>query len=255
MTATRDWNAACYDRVSAPQLEWGTEVLGRLPLRGDETVLDAGCGSGRVTELLADRLPEGRVIAVDGSAAMVETAREKLGESAEVLCSDLLQLDFDEPVDAVISTATFHWIADHELLFRRLAAVLCEDGRIEAQCGGEGNVAELVAAVAEVGSRDPYVEHLASLKNPWNFAGPAETEARLLEAGFTDVNCWLEEKPTQPASPREFVATVTLGAHLEALPAELHDEFVDAVMERLPEPFELRYVRLNISARKRPIAA
>lgn len=250
MTTTRDWDAASYDRVSAPQLEWGAEVLARLPLRGSETVLDAGCGSGRVTELLVDRLPKGRVIAVDGSAAMVETTRRKLGRSVEVICSDLLDLELDTQVDAVISTATFHWIDDHELLFRRLAAVLREGGRIEAQCGGAGNVAEFVAVGRELGSNEAYAEHLEGFENLWNFVSPAETEARLTQAGFTDVSCRLEEKLARPPSPREFVATVGCGAHLAALPPGLHERFLDELMERLPDPFELRYVRLNISARK-----
>ena len=75
---TRSWDAAAYHRVSAPQLEWAEKVLERLPLRGDETVVDAGCGSGRVTQLLLDRLPDGHVVAVDSSESMVEHAREAL---------------------------------------------------------------------------------------------------------------------------------------------------------------------------------
>ena len=141
MTA-REWDAATYDRVSEPQLQWGREVLDRLPLRGDERVLDAGCGSGRVTAELQSRLPRGRVVAVDGSAAMVARAREALGPGAEVIESDLLDLELEEPVDAVFSTATFHWILDHDRLFNRLHAAVRPGGAMEAQCGGEGNVAE-----------------------------------------------------------------------------------------------------------------
>ena len=109
-TGAREWDAETYDAVSDPQFEWGMEVLERLELRGDEVAVDAGCGSGRVTDELVDRLPNGRVIAVDGSAAMVEKAKERLGDRAAYLVSDLVELELREPVDLVFSTATFHWI-------------------------------------------------------------------------------------------------------------------------------------------------
>src|SRR5215216_1662812 len=134
----RDWDATAYERLSAPLEAMGREVLQRLELDGDETVLDAGCGTGRVTAVLAERLPRGRVIAVDGSPAMVEEARRRLPASVDVREADLLELELEEPVDAVISTATFHWIRDHDRLFRRLRDVLVPGGRLVAQCGGEG---------------------------------------------------------------------------------------------------------------------
>jgi trans-aconitate 2-methyltransferase len=124
-TGAREWDAETYDTVSDPQFEWGMEVLERLELCGDETVVDAGCGSGRVTAELVERLrPGGRVIAVDGSVAMVEKAKERLGETAGYLVSDLLELELEEPVDLVFSTATLHWIPDHDALFARLRAAL-----------------------------------------------------------------------------------------------------------------------------------
>ena len=136
----RDWNAESYQRISAPMEAMGREVLDRLELRGDERVLDAGCGTGRVTAALVERLPRGEVVAVDGSPAMVAEARERLGPGVEVFAADLLELELDRPVDAILSTATFHWIADHDRLFERLFAALRPGGRIVAQCGGAGNV-------------------------------------------------------------------------------------------------------------------
>src|ERR1700730_9544427 len=121
---SRDWDAVTYDRVSDPQLAWAVDQLDRLELTGDEVVLDAGCGSGRVTALLADRLPRGRVYAVDAAPSMAEHAARTLAlrypERATVLCKDLVELELPEPVDAVFSNATFHWIPDHERLFARL---------------------------------------------------------------------------------------------------------------------------------------
>src|SRR3954451_15693953 len=120
----RDWDATAYERLSAPLEAMGREVLQRLELDGDETVLDAGCGTGRVTAVLAERLPRGRVIAVDGSQAMVEEARRRLPDAVDVREADLLELCVDEPLDAIVSTATFHWIGDHERLFSRLHGTL-----------------------------------------------------------------------------------------------------------------------------------
>jgi trans-aconitate 2-methyltransferase len=244
---SREWDAATYDRVSAPQVEWAERVLERLPLRGDETVLDAGCGSGRVTRRLLDRLPHGHVVAVDSSADMVEHARAALDpERATVFQADLAQLELDEPVDAVFSNAVFHWIPDHEALFAHLHAALRPGGRLVAQCGGQGNVARFHAAAREVAVDEPYAEHLSGWHGPWNFAGAEETADRLERAGFSEIDTWLEPYPVTPEDPPAFVRTVCLGPHLQRLPEDLRDGFVEAVCERSGD--ELDYVRLNIDA-------
>ena len=249
MSAPRDWNATSYERMSAPLEAMGREVLDRLELRGDERVLDAGCGTGRVTAALVERLPRGEVVAVDGSPAMVETTRERLGASADVRVADLLELELDPPVDAILSTATFHWIADHDRLFARLLGVLAPGGRLAAQCGGAGNVAELDAAAKRVGAREPYAAALAGWDGPWNFASPAATEERLRRLGWTDVWTWSFPVRVQPDDPHEYLGTVALGSHIERLEAHLRAPFIDAVLGELPEPV-VEYVRLNILARR-----
>ncbi len=245
-TGAREWDAATYDEVSDPQFEWGMEVLERLELRGDETVVDAGCGSGRVTEELVERLPNGRVIAVDGSEAMVEKAKERLGDRADHLVSDLTELELPAPVDMVFSTATFHWIPDHGALFRQMRGVLKPGGRLVAQCGGKGNVAAHAEAIAAVAADPEYAQHLTQAKGLWNFASPEETEPRLEGAGFSDAHCWLQPRPVQPSRPLEFISTVTLGPVLDQLPEEKRRPFAEAVLEREEEPLVLGYVRLNI---------
>jgi trans-aconitate 2-methyltransferase len=247
-TGAREWDAETYDAVSDPQFEWGMEVLERLELRGNEIALDAGCGSGRVTAELAKRLPNGRVIAVDGSEAMVTKAREALGDRADYLVSDLTELELSEPVDLVFSTATFHWIGDHDLLFRHLRAVLKPGGRLVAQCGGHGNVAAHAKAIATVASDPKFGQYLGGAKGLWNFATPEETEPRLRDAGFAEARCWLEPKPVQPARPLEFISTVTLGPVLDQLPPEKRRPFAEAVLEQEGDPLVLEYIRLNIEA-------
>jgi trans-aconitate 2-methyltransferase len=240
----RDWNAASYQRVSAPLEAMGREVLDRLELRGDERVLDAGCGTGRVTAALLERLPRGEVVAVDGSPAMVAEARERLGPRADVRVADLTQLVLSPPVDAILSTATFHWIADHDRLFERLFAALEPGGRLVAQCGGAGNVAAVEAAIDRVAE-----PALAGWSGPWNFASPATTAQRLERLGFTEVRTWPQVVRVEPDDPLEYLSTVMLGSHLERVPAERRDAFVAAVLAELPEP-AIEYVRLNIAAQR-----
>ena len=245
-----DWDAVSYDRISDLQLAWGREVLDRLELRGDEVVLDAGCGTGRVTAMIADRLSRGRVIGVDASPSMIEHARELPELDAELIVSDLLKLDLREPVDVVFSNATFHWIADHDALFRRLYGLLRPGGRLGAQCGAEGNVSSLVEAFRITSRESPYVEHFRGWEGPWFFAPANETKKRLERIGFEGVRCWTEDKRVVLENPREFHRTVGFAAHLERLPSDLHDDFFEAVLARVRDPSVQDYVRLNISARR-----
>jgi trans-aconitate 2-methyltransferase len=249
-TGPTEWDAQAYDRVSDPQYEWGLEVLERLELGGDEYVMDAGCGSGRVTARLLERLPDGRVLCVDASESMIAKARQALGDRADYLVADLAELEVPEPVDAVFSTATFHWVPDHDRLFARLHDALRPGGRLVAQCGGEGNVAKHARAIVEVASRPEFAPHFGDMEVMWNFASPDQTEERLRRAGFEDVSCWLEEKPVQPEDPYAFTTTVTMGPHLARLPEELRRPFAKAVLELEDDPLVLNYVRLNIDAAK-----
>jgi trans-aconitate 2-methyltransferase len=247
-STTRDWDAATYQRVALPHEDWARAVLDRLGLEGGETVLDAGCGSGRTTAIVIERLPDGRVVAVDGSPSMVEQVKKVLRPRDSAIVSDLTKLELDEPVDAVFSTAVFHWILDHDALFARMRAALREGGRFAAQCGGEGNINAFRVAGEEIAAREPYAEHLGGVDKLWNYAGPEETEARLHAAGFTDVRCWLEPWPVVPPEPAAFAKTVCLGAHVERLPENLRDQFVADVLATQAEPLRLEYVRLNIAA-------
>jgi trans-aconitate 2-methyltransferase len=246
----RDWDAGTYDRVSGPQVEFAERVLKRLPLEGDETVLDAGCGSGRVTELLLERLPRGHVVAVDAAPSMVEHARRALGERATVLCQDLAELRLDEPVDAAFSNAVFHWVPDHDALFAHLYGTLKPGAPLVAQCGGAGNVEAFHAVARTVGEKEPYASHLAGWTGPWNFATAEQTAQRLEVAGFGEVETWLEPHPVWPDEPESYLRTVCLGHHLERLPEELRPDYVHDVLAALGDAPELDYVRLNIDARR-----
>lgn len=241
---TREWNAAAYDRLPIPMTRWGETVLGWLDLAGDERVLDAGCGTGQVTEKLRARLPRGEVVALDGSVSMIERARERLGDDRMTyLVADLQRpLPIDEPVDAVLSTATFHWVLDHDALFHNLAAAMRQGAQLAAQCGGEGNIVSIEAALRDMG------EDFAGRKH---YPGPEPTRQRLQAAGFTDVQAWLHAEPSPiPEGDLEvYLGTICLGDHVEGMSDDERSSFVHEVARRLPEPV-IDYVRLNIRARR-----
>src|SRR3954447_14302577 len=250
MTKPRDWDAPTYERLSAPIAAMGADVLDRLVLAGDETVLDAGCGTGKVTQILRDRLPRGHVIAVDAAPSMVEQARAQLPPDVDVLQADLLDLALDEPVDAILSTATFHWIGDHDRLFATLSAALKPGGRLVAQCGGAGNVEEIKDAGFGAASEPPYAEHLAGWPGDWHFETPQDTERRLRAAGFTDVWCWPPRVDVDRGARAGSLRAICLGSFLERLPEELREPFMASALDRLPDPLTIHYVRLNILARR-----
>jgi len=249
--AHSEWDAATYDKIADPMTRWGTGVLDRLPLVGSETVLDAGCGSGRVTEQLLERLPNGHVIGLDASASMLEEARRRLAGLADRVSfvqTDLLDLgpaslDGRATVDAVLSTATFHWVLDHDRLFRNLASVMRPGAALEAQCGAAGNIDRLLEAVRRVG---------AERAGTWLYATPEDTRRRLTEAGFTDVEVWTHPEPTPLERGEQletYLETVCLRVHVADMDAHQRRQFLHAVAEAMPEPV-IDYVRLNISARR-----
>jgi trans-aconitate 2-methyltransferase len=196
--------------------------------------------------MLLEGLPRGHVVALDGSPSMIEEARRRFAGDprVELVTADLARpLPLAAPVDAILSTATFHWITDHGPLFRNLAAVLRPGGRLVAQCGGAGNVARVTAALRAV---DP------TLRQTKNYATPEETTAHLAAAGFVDVRVWLQPEPTRfdPGEPLEtFMRTVILGDVLPQIPEARRAAFVHDVATRMEVP-EIDYVRLNIDARR-----
>ncbi len=246
-----DWDARTYDRVSDPMTRWGEKVLARLTVAPDATVLDAGCGTGRVTEMLLRRVPEGRVVALDAAPSMVAEARLRLapsGDRVRFVQADLLDLTPGRlggwaPVDAVLSTATFHWVLDHDRLFAGLAGVMAPGGQLVAQCGADGNIARLIEAVRSTG-----LERTGA----WYYATPEDTRRRLLASGFTAVEVWTHPEPTpiDPAELETYLETVCLRTMVAPMGPDERTSFLARVAEAMGEPV-IDYLRLNIVARRR----
>ncbi len=254
----REWDAETYHRISEPQLEWGRRVLPRLRAHGDESVLDAGCGSGRLTAELAAVVPDGTVLAVDASVRMVEAARRHLaplGDRVRVEVADLLELRIPEPVDLVFSAAVFHHIHDHQALFAAMLRCMRPGGRLVAQCGGGPNLAGIRGIVQRAARTSPRLAALEDWPGPWEFADAPTTAARLRGAGFRAVRTWVEASPVRLGDAdrmRAHLRTVTLRSHLARLPddaaREALLEAVIALSAGDAEPFTLDHWRLNIEA-------
>jgi trans-aconitate 2-methyltransferase len=256
-----EWNAAAYHKVSGPQTSWGLKVLSRLSVRGDERTIDAGCGSGKLTGALLERLPGGTMVAIDRSWNMLLTARANLRPAfrsrVKFVQVALPSLPFAGYADLVFSTATFHWVKDHPALFAGIFHTLRSGGRLHAQCGGGPNLKRAHALAERLMHAPPFAPFFTRWPGPWEFADAETTADRLRTAGFADIDTSLEEAPTTLASEedyREFVTTVIYHPHLERLPSpELKQSFLDRVTRLSAAddpPYTLDYWRLNMSARK-----
>ncbi len=261
MSSSREWNSSAYARLSDPQAGWGRKVLQSLTVRGDETILDAGCGAGRVTAELLGRLPRGRVLALDLSYNMVAEARQALasrfGPHVCYLQADLQAIPLREAVDGVFSTAVFHWVPNHDALFASILAALKPGGWLVAQCGGGPNLQRLRDRARALMGSPEYAAFFADWRAPWLYPDPQQTAERLQRLGFAEVNTWLEESPVclpDAQTFREFEANVTMHRHLERIPDEkLRERFLDELARQYGQdnpPFELDYWRLNIRAKK-----
>jgi trans-aconitate 2-methyltransferase len=246
-----DWDADGYARLSTPQQAWAQEVLARLHLSGDETVMDLGCGAGLVTEQLVRSVPRGRVVAVDASPAMAQATEARLRGRVEVVVADLRDLTWGGRADVLVSTATLHWVPDHPRLWRRLHGLLRHGGLLAVQYGGAGNIPGVEEAMGELAGRGPFAPYLAPFRSPWTFDS-AETAAReVAAAGFTDVRAWTERRRARPPDMRAFLANSVAPTELDRLPARLRDAYATELHAELGSPDELTYVRLNVDARAR----
>jgi trans-aconitate 2-methyltransferase len=257
---TREWKSADYHRLSDPQYGWGLKVLKKLQacnLRGDEQILDAGCGSGRVTAELLKAFPQASVTALDASENMVKEANKTLAPFAErvkVQRLDLLDLAVVQAFDVIFSTAVFHWIKDHEWLFENLFCALRPGGLLLAQCGGGPNLKRLRERADRLRSGPQFARFFEGWESVWEYPYPKVERQRLQRAGFTEIDTALEEAPTtlsDESTFRQFCATIVLKPYVQLLPTELHDRFLEPVVREAANddpPFTLDYWRLNIRA-------
>jgi len=254
----KEWDSATYHKVSEPQFAWGLKLIETLALCGNEVVLDAGCGSGRLTAELLKRLPEGRVIAVDLSENMLRSARELLEphykDKITFLHSDLRELKIKSEADVVFSAATFHWIPDRGRMFKRLFAALRDSGRLIAQSGAAGSLSRFWEIANEAIAGEPFAEHLRDFKRQQDYLDPDLTASELREAGFRDIDVSVHDAPVQFLNEgmfQQFIRTVNMKNHLERIPEALHERLLKQISARSAacgNPLQLDYRRINVRA-------
>lgn len=253
-----DWNAVAYDDLSDPMFEWGMAVLKSLELNGNERVLDAGCGSGRLTEELLHKLPAGEVVALDFSPKMLEQARQRLapfGRQIEFMQASLQEFELAAKVDGIFSNAVFHWVPDHDVMFRKLHEALKPGGWLVAQFGGVGNLARTYRRAYEVAANAPFHQYLAGHEEGAHFENSESTRAHMETVGFH-----VSEAKLHTVLPRfdrkeryqAFLQTVVLRNATARLPEPLQKQFLEEISSRTLHDegdYSLDYVRLTVRVR------
>ena len=257
-----DWDARDYAAHSAAQQEWARELIAKLRLRGDEALLDIGCGDGRATAQIAERLPKGSVLGVDKSASMIALAGEQFPPAAQPNLSfrqmDAAGLDLPRAFDVAFSTAALHWVDDHEAVLRGVRRCLRPGGRLLFQMGGRGNAAAVVAVVAEVTAQPRWRGSFDGFSSPYHFYSPEDYEAWLPRAGFCARRAELLTKDMKHAGREAFLGWLrtTWFPYTDRLPAELREAFLDDaaaayIVARPPDGqgvIHVRMVRLEVEA-------
>ncbi len=245
-----DWDSKTYSTLELPHLNWGKKAIGHLDLAGNETIADLGAGTGRDSFALAKLLPKGKVIMVERSRAMLATLREQLKDhpgTFEVIEADLLSpFGLPNSCDGAISVAAFHWIHDHLTLFKNIAAILKDDCPLVADCGGETNIAQVIACYEEVSKTS------ADAKEIWNFSSVADAIDNLQAAGLSPESVVLEEDPLYLKNKDEletFLRTIVLKDQIAKYESIDQKKIIQEVAEKLPNK-SIDYVRLKIIAKK-----
>jgi len=258
------WDANTYDIVSNAQEEWAKFIIKQRKWSGNEVVLDAGCGSGRITKMLSQLIRDGKIYAVDNDPNMIKKATEILGsiENIHIIQSDLTDMHFENMqtrFDIIFSNAVLHWILDHDKVFKNFYNLLNPKGELLIQCGGFGNLKRTISVINTVKDLSGFKHYFSEWKQSWNFAKPFDTKNLLEDIGFKDVHVYLSNSNINFDSKSNYllyVKTVVLGPYLKYLPSEqLKNKFVEAISNLIEKDYpelkwNLDYVRLNILASK-----
>jgi trans-aconitate 2-methyltransferase len=263
-TPAATWNAADYAANSVVQQAWARELITKLNLRGDERVLDVGCGDGKVTAEIARALPCGSVMGVDASAEMIAFARKTFPSSEisnlKFQITDARQISFGKKFDCIFSNAALHWVDDHEKILRGAAACLRPGGRLVVSCGGKGNAHDVFLALRPEIRLKRWREFFRKMPTPYFFYAPDDYEKWLPKFGFKIQNVQLAPKDATYDGAEGFATWLrtTWIPYIQRVPENLREEFIKAVTERYvakhpPDKIgqvHVRMVRLEIDAVK-----
>ncbi len=182
------WNPDDYAKHSDAQLKWARGLRQLLNLKGDEAILDVGCGDGKITADFAIAVPNGRVLGVDSSPEMIAYAQKTYPVSQHPGLSfdvqDARRLEIGNNFDLCFSNAALHWVDDHPAFLTRASQALKTGGRLIISCGGEGNAADILSVFADVTTQPQWQSFFTAFKNPYFFHGPGTYRPWLQACGF-----------------------------------------------------------------------
>jgi trans-aconitate 2-methyltransferase len=245
------WDANTYDNISNIQENWANIIIQKRKWTGKENLLDAGCGSGRVTKILAKKITEGNIYAIDSDPNMIEKAKETLKDfkNVKVMHADLLDiqsLDIHIKFEVIFSNAVLHWVLDHRKVFENFYDLLNPEGQLLIQCGGYGNLQKTLSIFDAVNDLPEYSKYFSEWRFDRNYAKPKEIEKILKEIGNKDVEVYLTEASAVFNSKKDYfvyLKTVDLRLYLKYLSSEqLQNEFVDNVSSIMEKHHMLIFV-------------
>ncbi len=239
------WNAADYANHSSAQVKWGQENIAKLNLRGNETVLDIGCGNGKLTFALAQKLPGGCVQGVDSSVAMIRFAKKSFPSSAMANLSfkvcDASRLTFSNKFDIVVSFSCLHWIKDQLPVLKGIQRSLKTNGRVLLQFGGKGNAADILAVSHEVIAGAQWEKYFRGFIFPWHFYTPVEYSVWVKKSGLTAQRIELMARDMVQNSKDDLIGWIraTWVPYVCRVPAGLQNKFLAEIAQRYIERYPL----------------
>jgi trans-aconitate methyltransferase len=259
-----NWNPHDYAKNSSAQLTWARELIARLDLTGSESVLDVGCGDGKITAEFARSLPNGFVLGVDSSADFIAYACEHYPQSEFTVLQfeqmDARCLKADRRFNFIFSNATLHWVDDHRAFLDSAATLLHPEGRLILSCGGEGNASAMVAALDTLISSPDWSPYFQGFEFPYFFYSPNDYSVWLPDAGFSAVQCALVSKDMTHDGPEGLAGWLrtTWFPYIQRLPEDLQARFTKDLVAiyLLNHPLDesgrthVRMVRLEVEAIK-----
>lgn len=243
MKDTFEFNGEKYKKASKHQKEWGNRLMEDLQLHGNELILDLGCGDGVLTEHLAEFVPEGKVLGIDASIGMIETAEKLTRENLKFMQMDINQMNFQSEFDVIFSNAALHWVKDHELLLNHAFSALKKGGVILWNFGSAGNCANFIEAVREVTAKEKYQDYFCDFEWPWYMPSRAEYEKMIEIVGFSKASVIEENADRYFGNADEIIGWIDqpcivpfIGCVPDDKKGEFRSAVIESVLERTRQP-------------------
>ncbi len=261
-TVSQNWNAEDYANNSSAQLEWARELIATLALQGSESVLDVGCGDGKITSRLALSAPNGKVLGIDLSEDMIRVASERFPSAKypnlSFLRMDAAAIRLSERFDVAFSNAVLHWVKDHVAVLRGVRNCLKSGGKILFQMGGRGNAADVLLVIEEMIRQSRWRRYYEDFTSPYHFYAPEEYKVWLREGGFRPKRVELLPKDMRHRGPEGFKGWLrtTWFPYTDRLPVELRDPFLSELVAAYTEAYpvdalgnvHVKMMRLEVEA-------